>query len=895
MFEIYAREDIVGKEGTVWFHKDDLVDTITTTANGADENPEELHLGKYYVKEKSAPSGYVFDDVEYDVELKYKDDKTAIIIEKIEAGNRYLKVDLSAYKVKTHVVPDELESGMIHQKEIQLPAEGIVFGLYTKNALHGLDGDSVEADTCIAVAVTDAEGYMDFNGYVPHGDYYIKELQTVGDWILNEEKFNVSLTPDKKLEDKELISVRLESTIDNKPDVKEITITKTTITGDETVPGALIELYDSEGNVIYREYTNENGEIPEIKLMPGKYTFKEILAPEGYELNVAVLEFEVTKEGEIIGTTEIRDDYTRVKFRKVDSLDGRAVEGAEFTLYNEEHKAILTAVSDADGLVVFEKIPYGTFTIEETKAADGYDLREGSVCKAFVVDGKFINDKGEPQNVNNTPNTFVVKKVDQDGKPLAGAEFGLFNEDGEAIQTAVSDKDGIVTFRRILKGKYTIRETKAVEGYLLCKKVYNLTVDDNFKSVLEPTETFVNHLKRIKYIKVETSGKYLEGVEFSLIDKATGKVVEVVTSDEKGVFTFTKFDYGDWIVRETKAPEGYNIMEDVEFHVGDDWTEPAPVTCIDIPNHYEFVKTDTSGRPLAGATFVLETKDGKEVGTFTSGSDGIVHVTDMKPGEYVIREITAPDGFNRSDEHITVVVDEHYIVPEEMYHLCNIPNHYEFVKTDTAGNPLAGVVFALEDLKGNKLGNFTSGEDGIVHVTDLAPGTYIIREITTLEGFNRTDETIKVVVDEHYIVPEEMYHLCNIPNHFEFVKTDNQGNPMPGVKFTLEDEAGNLLGEYVSDENGIVRVTDLTPGKYVIREIETLEGFVLSDEPIVVTIDEHYIVPKEMYTLVNYPVIKTGTEISSPYLWVGVGLLALALAAGVWVFIHAKKRKTNAK
>ena len=894
VFEIYAREDIVGKEGTVWYEKDELVDTITTTANGADENPKELPLGKYYVVEKSAPDGYVFDDVEYDVELKYKDDKTRIVTEKVTAGNRYLKVDLSAMKVKMYIVPDELENGMVHQKEITLPAEGLVFGLYNKNAITCLEGDTKPADTCMAVAVSDSNGLIHFSGYVPHGEYYIKELRTVGNYVLNEEKFNASLTTANKLADQELIKVELKDAIINVPVETLVTLTKTTITGDETVPGALIEVYDEEGNVIYREYTDENGEIPDIRVVPGKYTFKEILAPEGYELNVAIMEFEVTEEGEIIGTTEIRDDYTRVQFRKTDAQNGDNIEGAEFTLYNKDHEAVMTAVSDADGLVVFEKIPYGEFTIEETKVADGYDIREGSICKTFVVDGTFVNSKDEPPVVKNNENTFFGLKVDQDNKPLAGATFGLYKDD-ELLQTAVSDENGRFEFRKLTRGVYTVKEiTPPSDAYLVSRKVVTLNIAEGTQSPEEAVGTWVNKLKRVQYIKVETSGKYLEGVEFSLIEKETGKVVEVVKSDENGVFVFTKFDYGDWIVRETKVPEGYNKIEDMEFHVDDDWTEPAPVTCIDIPNHYEFVKTDTKGNPLAGARFVLEDTEGNALGEFVSGSDGIVHVTNMTPGTYIIREIETPEGFLRTDETIKVVVDEKYVVPEEMYHLCNIPNHYEFVKTDTKGNPLAGARFVLEDLKGNNVGEFVSGSDGIVHVKFLEKGTYIIREIETPEGFVRTDETIKVVVDEKYIIPEEMYHLCNIPNHYEFVKTDNQGNPLPGVKFTLEDENGTILGEYVSDENGIVRITDLKKGKYIIREIETLEGFVRTDETIVVEINEKYIVPDEMYHLINYPVIKTGTELTSPYLWIGIGVAGLALIAGI-VLVVLKKKKSKVK
>ena len=675
VFEIHAAEDIVGKDGTAWYAKDELVDTITTTDHGPDENPLALPLGKYYVVEVSAPDGYVYDTAPYEVELKFADNKTEVVIEKLDINNKYLPIDLSAIKVKTHIVPDELETGMVHQKEVKLPGSGFVFGLFNKNRITALDGTTLPADRCLAVAAADDNGNVHLAGYMPHGEYYIKELQAAEGWQMTDETFDVSLTPDNKAVDEDIIVVSVPEEIVNHEVVYPVTITKTTITGDETVPGALIEIYDEEGNVIYREYTDENGEIPDIQLVPGKYTFKEILAPEGYELNVAVMEFEVKDNGEIIGHTTITDDYTRVQFLKVDAMDDKPMKGVEFTLFNKEHKAVMTALSDENGKVVFEKIPYGEFTVEETKTLDGYDLLEGSVCKAFVVDGKFINSKEDPAVVKNEQNTYFGLKVDQDNKPLADATFGLYNEKGELVKAVISDKDGRFEFRKVLAGKYTVKEIYAPnDTYLISRKVVELEVKEGSQSPKEAIGTWVNKLKRVKYIKVDTSGKYMPGVEFSLIEKDTGKVVEVVKSDENGVFTFTKFDYGDWIIRETEAPAGYNRMDDVYLHVDDDWTEPSPVTCVNIPNHYEFVKTDNKGNPLPGVKFTIEDSEGNVFSELVSGEDGIVRVTDLKPGKYVIREIETIEGFIRTDEAILVEINEHYVVPDEMFRLINYPN-----------------------------------------------------------------------------------------------------------------------------------------------------------------------------------------------------------------------------
>ena len=116
---------------------------------------------------------------------------------------------------------------------------------------------------------------------------------------------------------------------------------------------------------------------------------------------------------------------------------------------------------------------------------------------------------------------------------------------------------------------------------------------------------------------------------------------------------------------------------------------------------------------------------------------------------------------------------------------------------------------------------------------------------------------------------------------------------MPGVKFTLEDGAGNILRDLVSGEDGIVHVTALTPGVYIIREIETLEGFTRSEETIKVVIDEKYVIPKEMYKLINYPNIQTGSGIAmTPVMWCGI-ILALCALLSLAAIVKLRKHYTK--
>ena len=107
-------------------------------------------------------------------------------------------------------------------------------------------------------------------------------------------------------------------------------------------------------------------------------------------------------------------------------------------------------------------------------------------------------------------------------------------------------------------------------------------------------------------------------------------------------------------------------MEDVLLHVDDQWTEPAPITCVNIPNHYELVKTDASGKKLKGAKFRLEDVDGNDLGEYTSDEDGLVEIENLDPGDYVLRETKAPEGYVVSKKTLEFSIDKDYEIPDEL-------------------------------------------------------------------------------------------------------------------------------------------------------------------------------------------------------------------------------------
>ena len=628
VYEVRAVEDIVGKEGTQWFKADEVAATITTTAKGKDESPL-LPLGHYYITEKSAPAGYKVDENRYDVLLQAADQKTPVVIETVCVTDEFLPAKVNFTKAKEIIVTKEHDKGLVTSEIETVPGEGFVFGLFNHEEIK-YAGGSLPKGTLVAVAVTDQDGKGSFAGNFPHGHYTLKELSAPEGWKVNTAAFHIDIDR-KYLNDDGICEFTFEGTITNEIVHGTPKIAKVDIAGSDYLPNTLIEVRNEEGEIVCKAYTGEDGYVPAFPVLPGKYTYKEILAPEGYELCVTEFSFTVDSEGKVEGEKDPLPGYVR-----------------DYT-----------------------RVP-------------------------VTVDGTFINPKEPLAIINNCPTEILMLKLTQDEKVLPGAEFGLFNEDGEQIMTTVSDENGLIRFTHVEQGRYSVRETKAPDGYLLSGKENIVTVNEKYVNPEKPTKAFVNVPQELPLQKTDTSGKPMEGIEFVLMNAGTAEIVETLKTDKDGRLTFTKFGYGDWIIRESKVPEGYckNVL-DITIHVDEKWTAPELIKCVNIPDHYEFLKTDSSGNPLEGVKFRLEDEHGTNLGEYVSDKDGIVSITGLDSGVYYIRETETLEGFSVSGEVIKFVLDENYVIPETMPKMINYTIIQTGVRIAVTGVMILGAVFVV--------------------------------------------------------------------------------------------------------------------------------------------------------------------------------------------------------
>lgn len=417
VFELRAAETVTGWDDTVWFEQGELVETLTTASDGPAASGL-LPLGRYVLVEIHAPEGYALDDTPHEVTLDASDAYTPVVEVCAELTNEYLPAEITLTKYKETMQAMEDEHG-VRQTVITVPGEGFVFGLYNASDIP-YDGGVLPAGTLVASGATDADGRLVFAGQYPHGEYYVKELQAPEGWKLPAGTFPVSILPEKAQED---AVIRAGLTVHNEMICTPVTITKTDITGAAPVPGALIEVRNSRDEIIYRARIDENGELPDILLMPGQYAFREVLAPDGYALNEAVCIFVVDAQGQVSGDTEIRDDWTRFSLRKTDT-GGRVLAGVQFALVDADGNQIMTAETDENGLASFERIPHGCYTVVETQPLPGY-LPAGTVAE-LTVDGQYVNPDTPLEIVNVPADTPDIQTgVDLPFTPLMWAGVGM--------------------------------------------------------------------------------------------------------------------------------------------------------------------------------------------------------------------------------------------------------------------------------------------------------------------------------------------------------------------------------------------------------------------------------------------------------------------------------------
>lgn len=341
--------------------------------------------------------------------------------------------------------------------------------------------------------------------------------------------------------------------------------------------GAEFDLIDSDtGNVLKSGTTDENGQIDFGRLLFGEYELYERVVPEGYvtkdERQTIVIDKKYEK-----GDDKETFSYKALNYEPVFAIElsktgeeGKALEGAEFTLFDSNDKEIAKDTTDKDGKILFENLKNaGTYYVQETKAPAGYVLDE---TKHQVI----IGDKEQEPvklSVDNTPRGAVrLTKLDTDtNEPLQGVEFELqkLNEETkefEKVETdepLITDENGnIKTSNTLEAGTYQFVEVKALDGYRTNEEPKQFEVNVNDVALQTLSMTNEKYKGSVKLIKLDAATKdLLSGAAFKLVDSEGEVVKEELVTNDQGEIVVDNLLLGNYQLMETKAPTGYELDE----------------------------------------------------------------------------------------------------------------------------------------------------------------------------------------------------------------------------------------------------------------------------------------------------------------------------------------------
>ncbi|HRM79733.1 MAG TPA: SpaA isopeptide-forming pilin-related protein, partial [Gemmiger qucibialis] len=424
---------------------------LTTDANGEALSPE-LPVGTYVIRETKAPAGFELSGQEYEavitadsdevLECVCKNSPKQVHITKVSSVDGRLLAG-AALEVKNAVGEiiasgetddkGELAFPMPHPgvytvKELKAPTGYVLTDqtfTFTVTADGEITGTTEIVNTPTRVVITKVDkstgtklpgaeiaiydvkdkevfsGVTNGNGelaviYLAEGDYTYKELKAPEGYSLSTtvKKFTVAadgtVTGDMTMENNRI----------------ELVITKTDITGKQPIPGATVEIFDADGKSVYKAVTDKDGKISTMTLAPGKYTFKETMAPEGFALNANTMSFEIKPDGTIRGDTSFTDEVVQLTVKKVDSATKKSLRGAEFGLYDSKDKLLMTGKTDKDGLLVFSKLSPGKYSIKELKAPEGY-VMSGKVISVEVTSTYVNQEAFVVENTSTVPKTGV--------------------------------------------------------------------------------------------------------------------------------------------------------------------------------------------------------------------------------------------------------------------------------------------------------------------------------------------------------------------------------------------------------------------------------------------------------------------------------------------------------
>ena len=646
------------------------IDIFYTNSEGYLITPEVLPYGEYSLVEVQAPYGYALDKtpVAFSVSLENAEKENSLTIVKVEKQNTAQKGKISVRKtgdiftsVTTASSAYTNENGeMIVNPTTYTPVfangdlSGAVFQVIAVEDIVTLDGTvRASAGDVVAEITTDENGYAETD-LLYLGKYEIKEVQAPYGYVRNSESQFVELTYAGQeiavldtvnasfVNDYQSVEISLSKVMENDElfgigNNNEYLSVRFGLFAAEDITAADGTVIPADGLLSEVSLAENMTAKFDVQIPFGRYYVKEISTDEHYILNGEKYLVNFEYMGQDIQNVDI-DCGQFVNLLKRGRIEGHKVddkseplENAVFGLFTADcvkfsrDTAIMTAASDENGCFEFTDVPFGQYIVREIESPRGYILSDKEYAVSIAEDGEVIEITAE-----NKPVTVEISKRDVYGNELAGAEMVLENADGEIVDKWTSDGTNHIV-SKLGAGEYMLKEIAAPDGYVIAMDIKfsvdvygNVTVENVDSKALSdngyPLIVMVDDTTKVRISKRDiTTGEELPGATLQIIDE-NGNVVEEWVSTDEAHFIEGKLIAGkEYTLRETIAPDGYEIANEISFTVNEDGSvtevvmydehtpdlETPPTVTIDTPN--TGVSADNSAELYLVAAAVIMT------------------------------------------------------------------------------------------------------------------------------------------------------------------------------------------------------------------------------------------------------------------------------------------------
>ena len=506
------------------------------------------------------------------------------------------------------------------------------------------------------------------------------------------------------------------------------------------------------------------------------------------------------------------------------------ISGALFEVIGPDGDSVGTFVTNGDGRIEIPLKKSGNYTVVEREAPQHYMISEEPAQNVTVV----YDEVAEVTFFNDPYGTLRIEKKSNTGMNLPGAVITVEHIESGQTFTATTSSAGVAIFDAIPLGAYRIQEKTAPVGWQLDDTVYTATVVAGETTTIPIINEELPGLRIIKYDRKNmvampnvTFAVYRDG-EF-LGNFKTDQFGEILIADaEPGTYRAFEVDTGD---------EGHILdttPQEVELHAGDGIKELMFFN--DMKPGLKLIKVDSDdpSKVIPNAVFEIKSVEGTYgPQEFRTDQSGEIDLSMLPAGSYVVTEKSC-DGY---------IIDEAQRIIElkpnedaQFVFTNHVKPSLQLIKLSSDGSRLAGVTFRIAKIEdGSHYLDRTTNSNGEILISDLEPGVYSVRELSSVQDHipDDTEHHVELFPGQTSTITLTNDKRPNLYIH----KTDaDTGEPIEHTVYLVKGADGHSIAEVETDENGVAVVENLLPGVVEIIEKSVPEPYLLAEESQMVTL-----------------------------------------------------------